>query len=89
MEELAGPWLRVDVVDTGIGIASQDLDGLFQIFEQVRSAQRATQPGTGLGLALTRLLAGMHGGHAWAASAGLHRGSTFSVALPLPSPGGP
>jgi PAS domain S-box-containing protein len=85
-DELAGPWLRVDVADTGIGIAPQDLDGLFQVFEQVRNAQRAMQPGTGLGLALTRLLAGMHGGHAWAASAGPQRGSTFSLALPLHHP---
>ena len=81
--EISGPWLTIKVVDSGIGIALEDLDRLFLAFEQLAGPKPAAQPGTGLGLALTRRLAGHHGGHVWVESAGVNQGSTFVLVLPL------
>jgi len=81
--EIPGSWLTIAVTDSGVGIAPEDLDRLFMAFEQIAGARPAAQPGTGLGLALTRRLAWHHGGHVWVESAGLHQGSTFVLALPV------
>jgi len=83
------------VHDRGIGIAPDMLPHVFQMFTQAdRSLDRA-QGGLGLGLALVRALVEHHGGTVTAASAGLGRGSEFTVRLPLcpaalaPAPAGP
>jgi len=81
--KIPGTWLAIAVTDSGVGIALEDLDRLFLAFEQVAGKQPAARPGTGLGLALTRRLARYHGGHVWVESAGLNRGSTFVLALPV------
>jgi len=81
--EIPGAWLAIAVTDSGLGLAPEDLDRLFQAFEQVAGVRSEVQTGTGLGLALTRRLAGHHGGHVWVESAGLHQGSTFVLALPV------
>ena len=60
--------LRYTVRDTGIGIATVDLERLFAPFEQVRDQLMPARGGTGLGLAITRRLAGMMGGDAGARS---------------------
>jgi signal transduction histidine kinase len=79
-------WLEVSVRDTGIGIRAEDLEVIFQEFEQVDSSYSREQPGTGLGLALTRRLVELHGGQIWAESQGDGRGSTFKFALPIDAP---
>jgi signal transduction histidine kinase len=78
-----GAWLQVSVCDTGIGIRPEDLEIIFKEFEQVDSSYAREQPGTGLGLALTRRLVELHGGRIWAASEGEGKGSTFTFVLPV------
>jgi PAS domain S-box-containing protein len=84
-EDLAGPWLCIQVIDSGIGIGPDDQAKLFQPFVQIINPARGFQPGTGLGLVLSRRLAEQHGGHLWVESEGEQKGSTFIIALPLRS----
>jgi signal transduction histidine kinase/ActR/RegA family two-component response regulator len=71
------------VSDTGVGIPSDMLTRVFDMFTQVRSAAGRSQGGLGLGLSLVRRLVEMHAGTVAAHSAGLQQGSTFVVSLPL------
>jgi PAS domain S-box-containing protein len=72
---------RVDVEDTGVGIAADDIDKLFVEFQQLDASAAKQYQGTGLGLALTKKLAEAHGGQiAMRSTPGA--GSTFSVILP-------
>jgi signal transduction histidine kinase len=74
--------VRIDVTDTGIGIAEEDLTRLFRPFVQVDSGLTRRHGGTGLGLYISRRLATLLGGHIEVNSKqGV--GSTFSVVLPL------
>jgi CheY-like chemotaxis protein len=75
--------LEIQVEDTGIGIAPEDLHRLFQKFEQLETGASKSYQGTGLGLALTRRLTEMHGGSIAVHSAGRGCGSTFTVRLPI------
>ncbi len=70
------------VVDRGEGIAPDLLPRLFQPFQQADRSLDRRRGGLGLGLALVRALARLHGGEATAASEGPGRGSTFTVRLP-------
>ena len=80
--DLDGPWLRVDVVDTGIGIARDLLPRLFTAFTQVHSRDVARGRGTGLGLAISaRLASGLHGRLDVASEVG--SGSTFTLRVPV------
>lgn len=74
--------LKVRVCDTGIGLNPGDRDRIFHSFHQVDSSYARLQPGTGLGLALTRRLVELHGGRIWVESEGEGRGSTFTFAIP-------
>jgi PAS domain S-box-containing protein len=77
-----GPALfRIDVQDTGVGIAAHDMDKLFVEFQQLDASAAKTYQGTGLGLALTKKLAEAHGGRVAVRSL-IGEGSTFSVILP-------
>ncbi|MEA2682403.1 MAG: hypothetical protein QOK05_731 [Chloroflexota bacterium] len=69
------------VTDQGIGIASQDMDRLFQRFGRLVTAENSHIAGTGLGLYLCRRLARMHGGEITVVSEP-HYGSTFTLQLP-------
>ncbi|QCB47503.1 ATP-binding protein [Hydrogenophaga sp. PAMC20947] len=75
---------RIDVEDTGIGIAEQDQKRIFLPFERGSGGRRATSAGTGLGLTITHLLTDMMGGELTLRSL-TGEGSTFSLRLYLPS----
>jgi len=82
--ELRSGEVEVSVRDTGIGIPTDALPHIFEMFSQVdRSIERSTG-GLGIGLALVKGLAEMHGGTVTAESGGPGMGSTFIVRLPLP-----
>jgi len=68
------------VSDTGIGIAPAELPRLFERFHRVQDAQSRSHEGTGIGLALVRELATLHGGTVQAESTP-NRGSTFTVTV--------
>ena len=74
--------VRFSIADTGIGIAAEDLPRLFRPFERLGAAA-GTQPGTGLGLALSKGLAEEMGGGI-AVESELGAGTTFHVDLPAP-----
>jgi PAS domain S-box-containing protein len=77
----SGQAFRVEVEDTGIGIASDEVSRLFQEFAQLPNSRQAGQ-GTGLGLALTRHIVEAQGGAVEVRSE-LGRGSVFSAILPF------
>ena len=74
--------LRVAVIDTGVGIPPEDLPRLARPFEQVRETKDRNTNGTGLGLALTKSFAEMHGGRMTITSE-YGKGTTVSFFLPV------
>jgi two-component system, sensor histidine kinase and response regulator len=79
---LEGCVMHLDVVDTGIGLAPETLDRLFQAFVQADASTTRRYGGSGLGLAICRRLADLMGGTVSARSSrGV--GSTFSVVIPF------
>jgi signal transduction histidine kinase len=81
---LANGTVEISVTDTGIGIAPEDHDTVFEEFKQVGKADKKAE-GTGLGLALCRKFVELHGGRIWVKSQ-LGAGSTFTFALPIAGP---
>jgi signal transduction histidine kinase/CheY-like chemotaxis protein len=77
----AGGAVSISVSDTGIGIAPEHLERVFEDFQQVRSPEQ-DQEGSGLGLALARRLIELHGGRIRVESQ-LGQGSVFTLTLPL------
>ena len=76
-----GRGIEITVTDTGTGISQADLERLGKPFEQVENAETRAKEGTGLGLALVKSLAAMHGGEAVLTSA-LGEGTRVTVQLP-------
>jgi PAS domain S-box-containing protein len=74
--------LLIYVRDTGVGIAPNMLNQVFEMFAQVRSDAGRSEGGLGIGLALVKGLVDLHGGQIEVRSAGLERGSEFVVFLP-------
>ncbi len=72
----------IAVSDTGPGIAEEDQQKIFEVFQQADSSNIRKQGGTGLGLAIAKRIIEMHGGHMWVESS-LGKGSTFWCTLPI------
>jgi signal transduction histidine kinase len=74
-------FVEVSVSDTGIGIAPEDQEAVFEEFRQVGTSA-AKQEGTGLGLTLGRKFVELHGGRIWVRSQ-VGVGSTFTLTIPV------
>jgi signal transduction histidine kinase len=74
--------VEISVSDTGIGIAPEDQEAIFEEFRQVGTDSARKREGTGLGLALAKRLVELHGGRIWVKSE-IGKGSTFTFALPV------
>jgi signal transduction histidine kinase len=73
--------VEVSVSDTGVGIAPEDQEAVFEEFRQVGTSEKKVE-GTGLGLALSRKFIELHGGKLWVKSQ-VGEGSTFTFTLPV------
>lgn len=76
-------FVQISVEDTGIGLAQEDLNRIFDAFEQVETSKSRKYQGTGLGLSLTKRLVELHGGTIWAESEGEGKGCTFKFKIPV------
>jgi CheY-like chemotaxis protein len=77
-----GDFIEISVTDTGIGIREEDIPKLFHPFTQLESVYTKGFEGTGLGLALNRLLVELHGGRIWVQSE-IGTGSSFIFTIPI------
>jgi signal transduction histidine kinase len=73
-------WIMVS--DTGIGLAKDQLERIFERFYQIEDHMTRINGGLGIGLSIARALVEAHGGRLWATSPGLNQGSTFIIAVP-------
>ena len=77
-----GDRILLAVTDPGIGLASDQLERVFQRYYR---AGEGDVPGLGIGLAVSHEIVAAHGGRIWAESQGVGRGTTFNIALPASS----
>lgn len=77
-----GQWARIYIADSGIGIAPDNLEGIFSTFEQVEGSIQPKYGGRGFGLYITRQLIELHGGKIWITSE-LGKGTQVFFTLPL------
>jgi signal transduction histidine kinase len=75
--------IQINVRDTGIGIAPQNLQRIFERFYRGEDPLVLATAGTGLGLSIVKSVIEMHDGRLWAESEGVGRGSTFTFLVPL------
>jgi len=78
--------VQIEVEDTGIGIAQEQIGKLFRAFEQGSHNMTRQFGGLGLGLSVTKALTEAHGGTVSARSPGAHCGATFTIVLPTAMP---
>lgn len=78
----ARPYVVVELTDQGRGINPEDLDRIFQKFQQGEAPTRKSEGGSGLGLTIAKNLVELHGGRIWVTSRP-GAGSTFAFCLPL------
>jgi signal transduction histidine kinase len=76
----------VNITDTGIGIAEEQVPFIFERFYRVDKARSRAEGGAGLGLGIAKHIAESHGGRIEVVSR-VGKGSTFSIFLPLVEPG--
>jgi PAS domain S-box-containing protein len=81
--QVQGQTVELALRDQGVGLAAEQLPHLFEMFQQGPSRAGSARGGLGIGLALSRRLAELHGGSLQARSAGLGLGSEFVLRLPL------
>ena len=81
VEQVPG-YVKLSVIDDGIGIPAADLTRIFERFYQVESHLTRKHGGMGLGLSVSKVMVEMHGGRIWAESEE-GKGSTFTILLPL------
>ncbi len=74
--------VHIEVKDSGVGIAPNEIHGLFEKFVRARDASGINVNGTGLGLYVARQMVEAHKGKIWAESEGKGKGSTFIVEIP-------
>lgn len=75
-------FVRVSIIDTGIGIKPEDFERIFEEFQQTDDAFALRKVGTGLGLPISRKFVELHGGKLWVESR-YGRGATFHLTLPV------
>lgn len=75
--------IHIDVIDSGIGMSQETINGLFAKFERAKNANEVNVTGTGLGLYVAKKMAEEMGGTIKAMSEGEGKGSTFRLTLPL------
>ena len=73
----------ISVTDTGIGIAPEYLDQIFDEFFQIEDHMTRHHGGLGIGLSISRALINAHEGRIWATSPGIDQGTTIIIALPI------
>ncbi len=78
------PQVEITISDTGIGIAEDKLERIFESFEQAEGSTARLYGGTGVGLAIAKKLVELHGGQIWVKSR-IEEGSEFTFTLPLSS----
>jgi signal transduction histidine kinase len=81
-----GEQLKIDVIDTGIGIEPDALAKIFEAFEQGSETVTRQFGGLGLGLAISKAIVDLHGGKLAAYSEGQGKGAMFTLTLPLVIP---
>ena len=81
VEQVPG-YVKLSIIDDGIGIPAADLTRIFERFYQVESHLTRKHGGMGLGLSVSKVMVEMHGGRIWAESEE-GKGSTFTILLPL------
>lgn len=81
--QLVGRRVQIQVIDSGIGISSDNLPRIFTRFYRVDKSRSRAGGGSGIGLTIAKHLVESQGGRIWASSSGLDQGSTFTVELPL------
>ena len=74
--------ILISVSDTGVGLKPEDIDRVFNPFEQVNNTMSKQTQGTGLGLQLTKKFVELHGGKIWVESEGEGKGATFTFSIP-------
>jgi PAS domain S-box-containing protein len=79
---VSGKEAIISVRDTGVGIAPDFIEKVFEPFRQASSAWLSSESGLGIGLSIAREIVRLHAGKIWAESDGLNKGSSFSVSLP-------
>jgi signal transduction histidine kinase len=84
--QLTAHGVTVSVADNGIGIDPSCLEEIFGMFSQAKGERHSMAGGLGIGLALVRAIAQLHGGRVYATSRGMGQGSAFHVDLPVPQP---